>query len=423
MLPWRRNLYLLWFCSFIIMAGFTAIMPFLPYHLAQIGVGSEEAVQFWSGLIIAGNFVTMAVFAPIWGAMADRVGRRPQMLRSGFGMAATVALMGLTGSVSVLFGLRLIQGVFSGFIPSAVAFVAATAPSHQTGYALGLLQSGAAAGNIVGPLLGGILAKLLGAYRPIFFITALSCVLAAGLVMIFIREDFKPPASAAAGTGSPLADFREMIGNRAILAMVVVYFLNFLAIMTVEPVLSLFLQKLDTPAQWVELAAGAVFSSSAFANVLTAPVLGRYGDRFGHRRILIASLGASVLFYALQATVTAAWQLLVLRFLVGACLGGIMTSASSLVARYAGAAAQGRAFGLTNTAVYVGMVFGPLIGGAVAATVGQRAVFLVSALVVIANLVWIWRAVPADDRPRAAQPTQATQSALEQALPASAASD
>jgi len=318
---WRRNLYLLWVSNFMIQAGFSLVMPFLPYYIAQLGVGSEAAVEIWSGLIFAANFVTMALFSPIWGAAADRSGRRRQMLRSGFGMAGIVVMMGLVANLWQLLGLRLLQGVFSGFIPAAIAFTSANTPTQFTGYALGLLQTGGAAGGIIGPLLGGILAKALGTYRPIFFLTGLACLAAAVLVMLFVREDFTPPAKSR--NQSYLADLAEMAGNRIILTMSVVYFFNFFAIMTVEPILSLFLHRLDTPAQWVDLAAGVIFSSSGVANVLTAPFLGKRGDRLGYRRILLVCLSVSAVLYLLQVFVTAAWQLLVLRFLLGACLGGI----------------------------------------------------------------------------------------------------
>ncbi len=398
---WRRNLYLLWICNFMIMAGFSLIMPFLPFYVAELGVGGEEAVQMWSGLIYAVNFAVMAVVSPLWGAMADRSGRRVQMLRSGFGMAVTVALMGLATSVWDLVWLRVLQGVFSGFIPASVAFTAANTPAQFTGHALGLLQAGGSAGSIVGPLLGGVLAKMLGTYRPIFFLTGLSCLIAAGLVMLMVREDFTPPPASARSRGI-LAGFGDLAGNRILQALFVVYFFNFFAVMTVEPVLSLFLRKLDTPAEWVDLAAGAIFSASGVANVLTAPIFGRRGDRIGHRRIMVACLSASAVLYLLQSFVTAAWHLLLLRFLLGATMGGILPSAAALISRSSDKETQGRVFGLTNIAIFLGMVVGPLTGGAIAAAWGQRMVFAVTALAVAANLWWVWRMVP-EDRPPSAE--------------------
>lgn len=377
----------------MVQAGFSLVIPFLPLYIQEeLGVKDPARVQMWSGAVFAANFAMMAIFSPIWGAIADRTGRKLQMLRSGYGMSVAVLLMGLATNVWHLFGLRLLQGVFSGFIPAAVAFTAANTPPEFAGYALGILQTGGGAGNIIGPLLGGVLARAIGSYRPIFFLTAASCVAAATAVLLFVRERFeRPPAKARA---SLAADLGQVIQNPVLLAMTVVYFLNFFGLLTVEPILTLFLKNLETPEHWVDIMAGAVFSAAGIATVISAPILGRMGDRLGHRRILLWSLGAATVLYAAQSFVTQAWQLLALRFLVGLALGGIQPAASALVAQAAGPDFQGRAFGVVNSAVFLGDTAGPLVGGFVAGLFGQRAVFWVTAAAIGLNLLWVQRAVP-----------------------------
>lgn len=394
MQPWRRNLYVLWLATFTVAAGFSLVIPFLPLYIQELGVHDPAQVQIWAGAVYAANFATMVVFAPLWGAVADRTGRKLQMLRSGYGMAVAILLMGLAGNVWHFFGLRLLQGVFSGFIPAAVAFAAANTPQAYTGYALGILQTGSGAGNIIGPLIGGILARVIGSYRPIFFLTAAACVTAGLAVHLLIREEFRPAPRRERST--LLADLRAVAGNRVLMAMNLVYFLTFFGILTVEPVLSLFLKTLRTPEEWVDVAAGAVFSATGFATVLFAPVLGRLGDRVGHRRVLLAALVAAVAIYALQSLVTTAWHLLLLRFLLGAAVGGVQPAASALVSRAAGPEFQGRAFGVVNSAVFLGNTVGPLTGGVVAGYLGQRAVFWVTAVAMGLSALWVRRAIPAD---------------------------
>ncbi|BDG61677.1 MFS transporter [Caldinitratiruptor microaerophilus] len=390
---WRRNLYVLWAANFVVSAGFSLVIPFLPLYIQEeLGVRDPAQVQLWSGVVFAANFAMMAIFSPIWGAIADRTGRKLQMLRSGYGMSVAVLLMGLATSVWHLFGLRLLQGVFSGFIPAAVAFAAANTPAEHTGYALGILQTASGAGNIIGPLIGGVLAKAIGSYRPIFFLTAAACVTAATAVLVFVRERFEPPPARARATLA--ADLRHVVQNPVLLAMTVVYFLNFFGLLTVEPILTLFLKNLETPEHWVDIMAGAVFSAAGIATVISAPILGRTGDRLGHRRVLLWSLGAATVLYALQSFVTQAWQLLVLRFLVGLALGGIQPAASALVAQAAGSEFQGRAFGVVNSAVFLGNTVGPLAGGLVAGFLGQRMVFWVTAAAIALNILWVQRAVP-----------------------------
>lgn len=395
---WRKELYVLWVCNFVVNLGFSLVMPFLPFYVQELGVTEARQVELWTGAIFAANFVTMTFFSPIWGAVADRTGRKLQMLRSGFGMALVVGLMGLARNVWQLLGLRLLQGVFSGFIPASTAYMAANVPQERAGWALGVLQTAGAAGTVIGPLVGGLLARAIGGYRPIFFLTAGACFLAGLVVLLVIRERFTPPPHA--GQTSFVAelrqDLRQTAANPVLLAMMVVYFFNFFGLQTVEPILTLFLQTLDTPAEWVDVMAGAIFSASGIANVIFAPLLGRVGDRVGYKRVLIYALGGASALYLLQGLVNSAWQLLVLRFLLGVCLGGGFPAANALVARAAGREFQGRAFGLVNSAIFIGDVVGPLVGGLVASAWGHQMVFPVTAAALMFNLLWVQRKVPED---------------------------
>lgn len=401
---WRKELYVLWLSNFIVNLGFSLIMPFLPFYVQQLGVSDAGGVEFWTGAIFAANFVTMTIFSPIWGAVADRTGRKLQMLRSGFGMAAVVGLMGLAGSVWQLLGLRLLQGIFAGFIPASTAYIAANVPRERAGWALGFLQTAGAGGMIIGPLVGGILARAIGSYRPIFFLTAAACFVAGLVVLVVIREQFTPPphTQGLSFAAELRQNLRQTAANPVLLAMMVVNFFNFFGLQTAEPILSLFLKTLNTPAQWVDVAAGAVFSASGIANVIAAPIMGRYGDRIGFRRVLMVSLGGISIIYLLQTFVQSAWELLALRFLLGIFLGGAFPAASALVSRAAGREFQGRAFGLVNSAIFIGDVVGPLAGGSIAVLWGQRMVFPVTALALLFNLFWVRRMVPAAvDQPEA----------------------
>jgi len=171
MQQWKLNLIILWFGSFLAMAGMTMVTPFLALYLQHdIGLTDTHQIALWSGFIFAANFFTSFIFQPIWGKFADKYGRKVMLLRSGFGMAAVTALMGLAQTPWHLLLLRMLNGTISGFNPAAVALVSSTTPKERMGFAMGVLQSGVVAGSILGPLIGGVLADWVG-YRPIFYIT------------------------------------------------------------------------------------------------------------------------------------------------------------------------------------------------------------------------------------------------------------
>lgn len=404
MAGWQRNLYVLWFSNFVLVAGFSLVMPFLPLYIEQMNVNDPAAVTFWTGLVFSANFFTAAIFSPVWGAMADRTGRRKMMIRSALGMAVIVGAMGLAVTVEQLFVLRLLQGVVAGFVPASVAFMSATAPKDRVGRVLGIMQTGIVAGSIIGPLLGGFLAHLMG-YRHIFFVTGSALALAGLAVLLFVQEDFKPVAST--GRRSFLQDLGVAFQYRTILAMLLVTFLINAGNMAVEPVLTFYLKWLKTPEAFLELAAGLVFSVTGVANALTAPFIGGLADRWGYKRVLLYSFMGMALLYLAQGLVNTPYELLAVRFFMGFFLSGLFPAANGLIAQVTPDEVKGRAFGLVTSANFAGNTVGPLLGGSVAAAWGIRSVFFVTAAILFFNLLWLWRHVPDEEEAGRKEPAEA----------------
>jgi DHA1 family multidrug resistance protein-like MFS transporter len=107
---WKRNLYVIWVAELVAIAGFSVVMPFLPYYVQELGVTDLEQVEMWSGLLVTGQAVTMAIFAPIWGSLADRYGRKLMVERAMFGGTILLGAMGLVHNVQQLAILRVLQG-------------------------------------------------------------------------------------------------------------------------------------------------------------------------------------------------------------------------------------------------------------------------------------------------------------------------
>jgi MFS family permease len=168
-----------------------------------------------------------------------------------------------------------------------------------------------------------------------------------------------------------------------------VLFMNTFSMLTAEPILARFLQTLQAPAQWVSLLSGVVFSMTGVANMMVAPVVGRISDTFGSRRLLVVCLAGASLLYVVQGFATSTWQMIVLRFALGLFTGGLMPAVNVLIARSVPREVQGRVFGLTNSAIFLGNTAGPLVGGAIAATFGLRSVFPVTGVLLLCDLAWV----------------------------------
>src|SRR6185437_2892049 len=160
--PWERNLYELTVASFLMFTAFGFVFPFLPFYIAQLGVGDEQHVEVWSGVSSFAQAVVLAIFSPIWGAYADRHGRRRMVLRAAFGGGVVIGLMGLCQNIWQLTGLRMAQGAVTGVIAAVSALATSFVPRQRIGYALGLIQMSAFAGTAVGPTMGGFVADHLG---------------------------------------------------------------------------------------------------------------------------------------------------------------------------------------------------------------------------------------------------------------------
>ncbi|GCL71007.1 MFS transporter [Paenibacillus naphthalenovorans] len=385
---WKINLIVLWFGQFMVMSGMTMIIPFLPLYIQEMGIHDPHEVAVWAGLIFAANFVSSFIFQPIWGGLADRFGRKVMLLRSGFGMAFVMMFMGMAATPLHLLLLRLANGVISGFMPAAVALVSANTPRERMGFAMGTLQSGSVAGTILGPLFGGVLAEWVG-FRPIFYITGGLLFAASVLAAFLVKEKFDIEQAKTRPKMSVFSGFRELIRIRQLPALYSVTFLIQFSILSSMPLIPLFVQELHGSGQLLAFYAGLVGSVTGFSNMIASPLLGRLGDRLGSQRILAIALIGTGLAFIPQAFVTNIWQLLASRFLLGVFMGGLLPSVQTLIRQYTPSGMESRAYSFNTSALALGNMLGPVIGGAVSGLIGIRGIFMTAAVLLLLNALWV----------------------------------
>ena len=159
---WRGNLWVCVFGTFTTIVAMTLLLPFLPLYVEQLGVSDHAAIVQWSGAAYGATFLTAALFAPLWGRLGDRHGRKLMLIRASLGMAVAMSLIGLSRNVWQLVGLRLLAGLLGGYSSGSTVLVATQTPRAHTAWALGVMSSGVMAGNLAGPLIGGVLPPLIG---------------------------------------------------------------------------------------------------------------------------------------------------------------------------------------------------------------------------------------------------------------------
>jgi MFS transporter, DHA1 family, multidrug resistance protein len=388
---WERNLYALTAASFLMFTAFGFVFPFLPLFIAQLGVGDEQHVEVWSGVSSFAQALVLSIFSPIWGAYADRHGRRLMVLRAAFGGGLVIGLMGLTQNIGEFMILRMIQGAMTGVIAAVTALALSFVPRSRAGYALGIIQMSTFAGNAVGPLLGGLVADHAG-YRLSFAVSGGLFVLAGVVTVAFVKEHFVPPPLdlQRPGLSGLLSDVRRRGADRQLLIMMIVLFSAQFGIAVVQPMLPLFVRMLD-PGESAATVTGVIFTVAGVVAAVSSVVWGRLGERIGYRRMLIGmSLGAG-LIYIPQGLAMSVLQLIALRAILGIFDGGLLPSANALIASSTAdqpgqSASHGTTYGLVYLANGLGFALGPLSGGLLAASFGLRSVFFVTAgiLLVIA---------------------------------------
>lgn len=383
---WQRTLYIMFLAQLITAIGFASIFPFLPLYVKSLGTNTNLSVEFLAGLVFSAQAFAMMIASPIWGAIADRYGRKLMVERAMFGGAFILLLMAFVQSAEQLVVLRTIQGLITGTIAAANALIASIAPRNRTGYAMGMLQVGLGAGIALGPIIGGSIADMFG-YRAAFYVTAALLFLAGLMVLFGVHENFIPPDYTESRRIQFISEWRKILATADVKTTYSMRFLTHLGRMMIVPIAPLFIQTLLLDTSQVNTITGLVIGISSATATISAAFLGRIGDRMGYRHIIIfCSLSAAVLYMA-QSRVISPWQLLLLQALVGITLGGIIPSISARLAKITKKGEEGSVFGLDNSITSAASALAPLLGAAVAAWFGLRQTYSLTAVIFLMTTV------------------------------------
>ncbi|MHC3760722.1 multidrug efflux MFS transporter [Streptococcus suis] len=380
---WKQNLKVAWLGNFLTGTSFTLVMPFISVFVEELEVGPGQ-VEYYAGLAVSVNALAAALMAPIWGSLADRYGRKPMMVRAAFAMIFTMGGMAFVPNVFWLLALRVLNGVFTGYIPNATALIASQVPKDKTGYALGTLSTGAVAGNLIGPTLGGILAEMFGVHM-VFLLVGLLYAIVVLLTVFYIREDFVPVKK---GEEMSVKEVFEQVKDRQMLVgLFVTSMIIIAAAQAVVPILTLYVRHLGQTDNLL-FVAGFIISLPGMASLVTSGYLGKIGDRIGNHRLLLIALTYSLLINVFCVFAENPFQLGLLRFMYGFGTGALLPSVNSLLTKLTPKEGISRIFSYNQLFNNLGSVVGPMMGSAVAAHMGYDWVFYLSSGLVLFNLIW-----------------------------------
>jgi len=368
--------------------GMSQIAPVLPLYIESLGVCDLATIKQLSGLAFGVTFIVSAIFSPIWGSAADRFGRKPMLIRASLGMAIVIFLMGFAPNVYVLIGLRILQGVITGYGTACTTLIATQTDKAHAGFALGTLSTSSVAGSLLGPMVGGFIEYTVG-LRPVFFITGSLMFIAFLTTWLFVKENFVREEKKVL---SVREIWNEIPKKSLTISLSITFFVITLGLYSIEPIITIYVKQLvtDNLTRHVALIAGLAFSVTGLANIITAPLLGKLSDKTGAHKVILLSLIITGIFYIPQAFVQNPGQLIALRFLLGLTMGGLAPAVNTLIKKITPSSHTGRIFGLTMSAQYLGIFGGSVMGGQISAAFGISAVLFVTSALMLLNATWVY---------------------------------
>ncbi|MBW3556491.1 MAG: MFS transporter [Actinobacteria bacterium] len=358
----------IWTAVALDLVGFGIVLPVLPLYAERF-----DATPTTVGLLVASFSLAQFLFAPLWGRVSDRAGRKPVLVLSLVGTAAGSLLTGLAGSLWVLFAGRIIDGISGASVSVAQAAVTDLAPPEQRSRLLGLLGAAFGLGFVAGPAIGA-LAALGGPHVPFFVAAALATVNA---VVAAVRIPETRPRSRVASSVAT----QERAGVRRDLGrLLVVAFTSLVAFSAFEATFALFGER---RLGFGLASTGVVFTviglSIALVNgLLVQPAVRRFGEARTLRLGLIFNgLGLAVL------PAVHSWAVLAPALLLLTIGQGLVTPtlASTVVAKV-GEDRRGAALGAQQSAGGLARVVGPVLGGVAFERLGLGAPYLGGVLLV-----------------------------------------
>ncbi|WP_033445705.1 MFS transporter [Ornithinibacillus scapharcae] len=364
----------MWFANFFIAGSTTMVIPFLSLYIGSFGNYSDVYVQNWAGWVFLVTFIAAFIFSPIWGRVGDKYGRKKLLIFFALGIGVSVFLMGFATNVWQLFILRLLMGVFTGFIPMSQALIATQTPKNVAGKVLGTLQTGSITGSLMGPLLGGALADIFG-FSTTFKWVSITIILSALIVLFGVHErrfEYATDQEHKAYTRKEV--LMHIVKHPILLVVMLVSALVQIAHFSVQPILSLYVGEIHGTAN-IAFFSGIAFSAAGVGNLLMSRKWGKLGDQYGYIKFLIVLLFMAGIVYLPGAFVNSIWQLVIVRFLLGVSIGGIIPLRIAYIRHEAPLSMQGEVLGYNTSLRFLGNIIGPALGGLIAGFYGISTVF------------------------------------------------
>lgn len=384
--PRTRGLRVLFPVVVVDLIGFGVIIPLLPFYGEHYG--ATPAVV---GLLMATFSLAQFVAAPMWGRLSDRLGRRPVLIASLAGLAASYVGLAFAHSLTMLFVMRTAGGLMAGNIGVAFAYAADVTDSSNRARGMGVIGAAFGLGFIFGPAIGGVLAgpdPLNADYTTPALVAAALSAAALVLALLLLPESLSAEERQRQrdmGAGTRRQEFRQTLLSPGLGVLIALAFLATFVFSGLETTFAMWSRR---QFGWGPEQNGYLF---AFVGLLSALIqgglIGRLTKRLGERRLVIAGAAALAVGMVMIPLSGSLPLLLVAMAVVGIGFSLTSPALNSLVSLQAGGGTRGGVMGVTRSATTLSRVLGPMWAGALFFWLGRDWPFLVGGVVMTAVAV------------------------------------
>ena len=386
---WKRNLIGTWIGQILCMAGYAAIIPFIPLFIRdKYHITDEKELGMWVAALSFFGFSSFCIATPLWGILGDKIGRKLMLLRTYYVGALLFPLMYFAPTMIWLVVVRFFVSCFSGSGTAAQALIASTTPPEHRGLALGTLSTAVWSGNMIGFLAGALFVNSFGYLWG--FLCCGAMYLIGGIVThIMVREHFVPPEKQP-GQSSFFANFKGL--SWAVWIVLFLFVWMGMARRLDEPYISMLVSRIGTPEKAV-FYTGLISLAAAMGGLVSGIVMGKLCDRYEPTRVAVPAVLIAAVTMVLQAVASSLWMLGGARFIHFTAAGGLEPAFQALLTKISPEEKRGMLFGMASSLRMFGILMASLLGGGIIWAFGNvRAVFFGSCILFLGLLPLIYRA-------------------------------
>lgn len=347
----KKALPILFAVMFLVMVGFGIIIPVMPFYVEEIGASPTQL-----GLLMAVYSLVQLLFAPMWGRISDRIGRKPVMMIGILGLALSFFLMAVSSQLWMLFAARIIGGLLSSAnMPTVMAYVADITSEEDRGKGMGIIGASVGLGFIFGPAIGGIFSQT--SLNLPFYLAGASSLLTFFLVMFVLKESL--PKENRNRHSEKKNSLRSALNGPVSILFLLQLFIS-LSLSGLEATFAYFAAE---KAGLGSVKLGYIFMIMGFAGALVqGGIVGRLTKKLGEGFVIQIGIIISAIGFALILLVDSFTTAAIYLTIFGIGNGLIRPSVSSLLTKKS-TTGHGSTTGLLSSFDSLGRIIGPPLGG------------------------------------------------------------